>query len=424
MIDNVVSENEQQLLTLIEEIEEMISPVCMKIEKLSLRNHKKVLEAFHKARVTEYHLKGTTGYGYGDPGRQAVEDVYSSVFKAEAALVRGQIASGTHAISLCLFGILRPGDELLTITGKPYDTLEEVLGVRGDAPGSLKDWGITCRRCDLTQEGDFDKTAIKASINKNTKMVMLQRSRGYDWRQAFTIEKIEDICSFLKSIREDLIIFVDNCYGEFVEEREPLEVGADIIAGSLIKNPGGGLAPTGGYVAGKKHLVEMAASRLTAPGIGGNVGATLDFNKYFLQGFFLAPHVVCEALKGAVFAAALFERLGYDVSPKFNDIRSDIIQGIRFGNAEEMVAFCRGLQKGSPLDGHIVPEPWEMPGYDDKVIMAGGTFVSGSTIELSADGPIREPYAIYMQGGLSKDYTKLGLISAALECRFKKLPNV
>lgn len=410
---------EQSIAEIVSEVENLTSSVYNELEKVSLANHKKVLEAFHKARVSEYHLKGSTGYGYGDPGRQAVEDVYSYVFKGEAALVRGQIASGTHAIALCLFGILRPGDELLTITGKPYDTLEEVIGVRGNAPGSLKEWGISFKQINLTSDGEFDLESIKSALSSKTKIVMIQRSRGYDWRSAFTVAKIENMCKFISGIREDLIIFVDNCYGEFVEDREPLEAGADIIAGSLIKNPGGGIAPTGGYVVGKRHLIEMAAGRLTAPGIGGNVGATLDFNRYFLQGLFLAPHVVSEALKGAIFAAALFERLGYDVSPKYNETRSDIIQGIRFGREEDMIAFCRGLQKGSPLDGHIIPEPGDMPGYDDKVIMAGGTFVAGSTIELSADGPLREPYAIYMQGGLSKNYNKLALIYAAAECRLK-----
>lgn len=410
-----------KLIQIIQEVNSTVAPVNLEFENTSLVNHRKVLEAFHKARITEYHLKGTTGYGYGDAGRQAVEDVYASVFKAESALVRGQIASGTHAIALCLFGIMRPGDELLTITGKPYDTLEEVIGVRGNAPGSLRDWGISFKQVNLTVEGDFDRESIKDGINKKTKIVMIQRSRGYDWRPAFTVNQIEDICRFVREIKDDVVIFVDNCYGEFVEEREPIEAGADIIAGSMIKNPGGGVAPTGGYIAGRQNLVEMAAARFTAPGVGAEIGASLDFNRYFLQGFFMAPHVVCEALKGAVFASALFERLGYDVSPRFNETRSDIIQGIRFGNAEEMVAFCRGLQKGSPLDGHVSPEPWDMPGYDDKVIMAGGTFVSGSTIELSADGPLREPYAIYMQGGLSKEYTKLALISAATECKFQKL---
>lgn len=399
----------------VKEVEELIAPIFRDIDKTSLVNHEKVLGAFHRARISEYHLQGSTGYGYGDAGREAVEKVFAGVFGAEASLVRGQIASGTHAIALCLFGVLRPGDEMLGITGKPYDTMEETIGLRGAAPGNLKDWGISFKQVDLLPGGKPDFKGIKENIGNKTRMIMLQRSRGYDWRPAITISQIEELCTFIRGIKKDVIIFVDNCYGEFVEEKEPIEAGADLAAGSLIKNMGGGIAPTGGYVAGRADLVEMAANRLTAPGIGGEVGATLNFNRWFFQGMFIAPHVVSEALKGSVFAAALFERLGYEVSPRYNEPRSDIIQAIRLGHEEEMVAFCRGLQKGSPLDGHVVPEPAPMPGYNDRVIMAGGTFVAGSTIELSADGPLREPYAIYMQGGLSKEYVKLGIISAARE---------
>ncbi len=406
------------------EIEADINPVYRDLERISLANHAKVLEAFHKARISEYHLKGTTGYGYGDSGREAVEKVFASVFRAEAALVRGQISCGTHAITLCLFGILRPGDELLFVTGQPYDTLQEVIGTRGTAPGSLREWGVTYRQVNLCNDGDISENEISASINNKTKVVMIQRSRGYDWRPAFDIGRIEKLCQLVRQIRNDVVIFVDNCYGEFTEEKEPIEAGADLAAGSLTKNPGGGIVPTGGYIVGKSRLVEMVSGRLTAPGIGGEVGASLDFNRWFLQGLFLAPHVVCEALKGAVFASALFERLGYEVSPRFDEKRSDIIQGIRFDSGEEMIAFCRGLQKGSPLDGHIIPEPVKMPGYDDPVVMAGGTFVAGSTIELSADGPMREPYAIYMQGGLSKEYVKLGILSAARECISMKAKKV
>ncbi|MDT3699527.1 MAG: methionine gamma-lyase family protein [Thermincola sp.] len=401
---------------LVGEIEEMTQPVYRRLEEVSLTNHKKVLEAFHQTRVSEYHLKGSTGYGYGDAGRQAVEDVYAAVYKAEAALVRGQIASGTHAIALCLFGILRPGDELLFISGKPYDTLEEVIGVRGSAPGSLREMGVSYQQVEMYPDGSFNHEEIKFRVNDKTKIVMIQRSCGYDWRSSSNIAQIAEVIRTIRSTGHNVVIFVDNCYGEFVEESEPIEAGADLVAGSLIKNMGGGVVPSGGYVAGRAELVEMAAGRLTAPGIGGKIGATLEYNRWFLQGLFLAPHVVCEALKGAVFAAALFEKIGYEVSPTYQEFRSDIIQGIRFGSSDEMVAFCRGLQKGSPLDGHVIPEPAEMPGYDDPVIMAGGTFVSGSTIELSADGPLREPYAIYMQGGLSKEYVKLGIISAAQGC--------
>lgn len=406
----------KDLNLLIGQVEEELRGVYRNFEEVSLSNHGKVLQAFHQARVSEYHLKGSTGYGYGDPGRETVEKVFAGVYRAEAALVRGQIASGTHAIALCLFGILRPGDELLSVTGQPYDTLEEVLGVRGEASGNLRQWGISFRQVDLLPDGKLDFAGIRAAIGEKTRMVMIQRSRGYWWRPALDIDNLEEACRFIRRIKKDIIIFVDNCYGEFVEKREPIEAGADLAAGSLIKNMGGGIAPTGGYVVGRADLVQMAANRLTAPGLGGGVGASLDFNRWFLQGVFLAPHVVCEALKGAAFAAALFERLGYEVSPGFKEKRSDIIQGIRFNDAEEMIAFCQGLQKGSPIDGHIVPEPAPMPGYADQVIMAGGTFVAGSTIELSADGPLREPYAIYMQGGLSKEYVKLGIISAAREC--------
>lgn len=407
---------EQEFNRLVGEIEEMTQPVYRRLEEVSLTNHKKVLEAFHQNRVSEYHLKGSTGYGYGDAGRQAVEDVYAAIYKAEAALVRGQIASGTHAIALCLFGILRPGDELLFISGKPYDTLEEVIGVRGSAPGSLREMGVSYQQVEMYPDGSFNHEEVKFRVNDKTKIVMIQRSCGYDWRSSSNIAQIAEVIRTIRSTGHNVVIFVDNCYGEFVEESEPIEAGADLVAGSLIKNLGGGVVPSGGYVAGRAELVEMAAGRLTAPGIGGKIGATLEYNRWFLQGVFLAPHVVCEALKGAVFAAALFEKIGYEVSPTYQEFRSDIIQGIRFGRSEEMVAFCRGLQKGSPLDGHVIPEPAEMPGYDDPVIMAGGTFVSGSTIELSADGPLREPYAIYMQGGLSKEYVKLGIISAAQGC--------
>lgn len=403
------------------EIEDKVQPVYRRLEEIALVNHKKVLDAFHQARVSEYHLKGSTGYGYGDAGRQAVEDVYAGVYKAGSALVRGQIASGTHAIALCLFGILRPGDELLFISGRPYDTLEEVIGVRGTAPGNLKEMGISYRNVEMLPDGSFDHANIRLSINAKTKIVMIQRSCGYDWRSSIKIAQIADVVRTIRSAGYDVVIFVDNCYGEFVEECEPIEAGADLIAGSLIKNMGGGVVPSGGYVVGRADLVEMAAGRLTAPGIGGRVGATLDYNRWFLQGLFLAPHVVCEALKGAVFAAALFEKMGYEVSPGYAEPRSDIIQGIRFGSSTEMLAFCRGLQKGSPIDGHVIPEPAEMPGYDDLVVMAGGTFVSGSTIELSADGPLREPFAIYMQGGLSKEYVKLGIIAAARECSAVKV---
>lgn len=397
----------------LEDIEKNLLPQYQQIDCIALFNHKKVLNAFHNCQISEYHLKGSTGYGYGDTGRDKLEEVYAQVLGAEKALVRGQIVSGTHAIALCFFGILRPGDELLSITGSPYDTLEEAIGIRGNASGSLKSLGITYNQVDLTNEGNIDLEAVSNAINDKTKMITIQRSRGYSWRPSLNIVAIKDAVEHIRSVRSDIIIFVDNCYGEFVELKEPTEVGVDLIAGSLIKNIGGGLAPTGGYVAGKTELVEMAANRLTAPGIGSAVGASLELNRLFFQGLFMAPHIVSEALKSAVLAAKLFQDLGYEVLPLPNEIRTDIIQSIKLGTPENLVAFCQGLQKGSPIDGHVTPLPSGMPGYEDAVIMAGGTFIQGSSIELSADGPLREPYIAFLQGGLSKEYTKLALISAA-----------
>nr|WP_041587743.1 aminotransferase class V-fold PLP-dependent enzyme [Thermincola potens] len=393
--------------------EEKIQPVYNLLDKTAFKNHEKVLQAFNESQVTDYHLKGSTGYGYSDAGRTVIEKIFSIIFRTEAALVRGQITTGTHAIAVGLFGNLRPGDELLSVTGAPYDTLQEVIGIRGESPNSLKNWGVTYRQVDLTEDGQIDLDAVKKAISPKTKIVFIQRSRGYAWRNALRIQDIGSACKFVKEINPAIVIFVDNCYGELVEVQEPTEVGADLVAGSLIKNLGGGLAPTGGYLAGRESLIKNAAERLTAPGIGAAVGATSDWNRWFLQGVFLAPHVVCEALKGAVFTAALFEELGYDVLPKWNDYRSDLIQSIRLGSAETMVSFCEALQQASPIDSHVLPQPWDMPGYDCQVIMAGGTFVQGATIELSADGPIREPYAIYLQGGLSKDYVKIAAIKAA-----------
>ncbi|GAB4257932.1 methionine gamma-lyase family protein [Thermincola ferriacetica] len=393
--------------------EEKIQPVYDLLDKTAFKNHEKVLQAFNESQVTDYHLKGSTGYGYSDAGRTVIEKIFSIIFRTEAALVRGQITTGTHAIAVGLFGNLQPGDELLSVTGAPYDTLQEVIGIRGESPNSLKNWGVTYRQVNLTEDGQIDLDAVKKAISPKTKIVFIQRSRGYAWRNALRIQDIGSACKFVKEINPEIVIFVDNCYGELVEVQEPTEVGADLVAGSLIKNLGGGLAPTGGYLAGRESLIKNAAERLTAPGIGAAVGATSDWNRWFLQGVFLAPHVVCEALKGAVFTAALFEELGYDVLPKWNDYRSDLIQSIRLGSAETMVSFCEALQQASPIDSHVLPQPWDMPGYDCQVIMAGGTFVQGATIELSADGPIREPYAIYLQGGLSKDYVKIAAIKAA-----------
>ncbi len=395
------------------EVETEVQHIYQQADEMSLNNHRRVLQAFQNARVSDFHLKGGTGYGYGDAGREVLENIYAEVFGGEAALVRGQIVSGTHAIALCLFGVLQPGDELLSVQGEPYDTLEEVIGIRSNSPGSLKSYGIKYRQVDLLPDGELNWKAIGQALNSRTKMVMVQRSRGYAWRPALTLAGIKKLVEYVKNRQPNTLVFVDNCYGEFVEDREPCHVGADLIAGSLIKNPGGGIAPTGGYIVGRRDLIHLAASRWTAPGIGSEVGPTLSFQRLLMQGIFLAPHVVAEALKGAVFTARLFERLGYPVSPGFDEYRTDIIQAIKLGSPEKLVEFCRGLQSASPVDAHVRPEPDGMPGYEDAVIMAAGTFIQGASIELSADGPLREPYAVYMQGGLSKEYVKIGALSAA-----------
>lgn len=402
-----------QLDKLAREVENEVQPIYRHIEERAMQNHARVLAGFHLARTSDYHLRGTTGYGYNDAGRETLERIYAHVFGAEAALVRGQIVSGTHAIAIALYGLLRPGDELLAVQGSPYDTLEEIIGKRGNASGSLKDYGISYRQVELTPEGNLDWAAIEQALNSKTKVVLVQRSRGYAWRPALTLAELKNLIEFVKDRCPNTYVFVDNCYGELVETAEPPAVGADLAAGSLIKNPGGGLAPTGGYIVGKKELVERAANRFTAPGIGAEVGPTLDHHRLLLQGFFLAPHTVAEALKGAVFAARLFERLGFRVSPAYDEPRHDIIQAIALETPQRLIAFCRGLQAASPVDAHVLPEPDYMPGYEDDVIMAAGTFVQGASIELSADAPLRKPYAVYLQGGLSKEYVRLGVISAA-----------
>ncbi len=381
------------------------------IDKTAEANQLKVLDAMHKCRVTESCLYPSTGYGYNDKGRETLEMVYSEVFHTEDALVRPLIACGTHALSTALFGNLRPGDELFCPVGKPYDTLEEVIGIRNSA-GSLKEYGISYKQVDLLDGGAFDYENIKKAINKKTKLAAIQRSKGYQTRPSFSVSQIGDLISFIKSINPEIICMVDNCYGEFVEVREPSDVGADMIVGSLIKNPGGGLAPIGGYIAGKKKYVENAAVRLTCPGLGKEVGATLGVNRNFFQGLFLAPSVTASALKGAIFAANIYESLGFSVIPNGKEKRHDIIQAVTFGKPEGVIAFCQGIQSASPIDAHVYCEPWDMPGYDSKVIMAAGTFVSGSSIELSADGPIRPPYAVYFQGGITKEHAKYGIINS------------
>ncbi len=379
------------------------------IDKNAEYNQLKVLHAMQEAKVSEACLTGTTGYGYNDIGRDTLEQVYAGVFHAEDALVRPQITCGTHALALALMSNLRPGDELLSPVGKPYDTLEEVIGIR-PACGSLSEYGISYRQVDLLPDGSFDFENIRKNINERTKLVTIQRSKGYQTRPTLSVGRIGELIAFIKGIKSDVICMVDNCYGEFVETMEPTDVGADMVVGSLIKNPGGGLAPIGGYIAGKKQCVENAAYRLTSPGLGKEVGASLGVLSSFYQGFFLAPTVTAGALKGAIFAANIYERLGFAVIPNGTESRHDIIQAVTFGTPEGVVAFCEGIQAAAPVDSFVTPEPWDMPGYDAPVIMAAGAFVSGSSIELSADGPIKPPYAVYFQGGLTWQHAKFGIL--------------
>ena len=381
------------------------------IDKIAEINQMKVLKALQDCKVSEACLLGTTGYGYNDIGRDTLEEVYAKIFHTEDALVRPQITCGTHALALALMSNLRPGDELLSPVGKPYDTLEEVIGIR-DSKGSLKEYGISYAQVDLLPDGGFDYDNIAKAINEKTKLVTIQRSKGYQTRPTLSVARIGELISFIKNIKPDVICMVDNCYGEFVETIEPTDVGADMVVGSLIKNPGGGLAPIGGYIAGKKECVENAAYRLTSPGLGKEVGASLGILQSFYQGIFLAPTVTAGALKGAIFAANLFERAGFAVVPNSTESRHDIIQAVTFGTPEGVVAFCEGIQKAAPIDSFVTPEPWDMPGYDSKVIMAAGAFVSGSSIELSADGPIKPPYAVYFQGGLTWQHAKFGILTA------------
>lgn len=370
----------------------------------------KILNAFQNHQASDFHLNGSTGYGYGDTGRDVLELIWADLFRAEKALVRSNIASGTHALALCLFGNLLPGDTFVSISGMPYDTLQTIIG-HDREPGTLSELGVTHKVVELIDD-EFDFAGIAQTVTPDTKMVCIQRSRGYSWRKSLTIAKIAEAIAFVKNINPNIICFVDNCYGEFVELQEPLEVGADLIAGSLIKNPGGGLAPRGGYVAGRADLVDRAATRLTAPGIAEDVGSALDFNRLAYQGLFMAPLIVEQAMKGAVFAAQLLEQLGYKVSPAASDMRTDIIQAIQLDTPDNVRRFCLGIQKASPLDAHVTPNDSEMPGYDDPVIMAGGTFVQGSSIELSIDGPMRAPYIVYMQGGLSVAHVIAGVVAA------------
>lgn len=380
-------------------------------DKIAEYNQLKVLKAFKDCRVSDACLNSTTGYGYNDMGRETLEAVYSKVFHTEDALVRPQITCGTHALALALSANLRPGDELISVSGKPYDTLEEVIGIR-PSKGSLKEYGISYSQVDLLPDGSFDFEGIKSAISSKTKLIAIQRSKGYLTRPTLSVASIGEVIKLIKDINQDIIVMVDNCYGEFVETIEPSDVGADMTVGSLIKNPGGGLAPIGGYIAGTKECIENCAYRLTSPGLGREVGATINVMRSFFQGLFLAPTVSASALKGAVFAANVFEGLGYDVFPKASDERHDIIQAVTLNDPNALIAFCKGIQAAAPIDSHVTPEPWAMPGYDSEVIMAAGTFISGASIELSADGPIKPPYTVYFQGGLTFPHAKYGILSA------------
>ena len=406
----------KELLTLKERVLDELAPSFRRIEQISEENTLKVLTAMRECKVSDIHFNTSSGYAYDDIGRSKLEELYAKVFAAESALVRTQFVSGTHALATVLFGILRPGDKLVSLTGTPYDTMQTVIGYTASSSGSLKEYGILYDELPLN-EGRVDVERIADVLDERTKMVLIQRSRGYSRRPTLLIEDIREICNQVHRLRPDCICFVDNCYGEFVESLEPTQAGADIMAGSLIKNPGGGLAPTGGYIVGREDLVELASYRLTAPGMGAELGASLVNNRLFFQGLFLAPHVVSQALKGALFAAGIFEKLGYTTYPRISDERGDIIQAIELGTAEKLVAFCSGVQKYSPVDSFVKPEPWDMPGYTDQIIMAAGTFVQGASIEFSADGPLRSPYNVYLQGGLTFEQVMFGILGAAEEIR-------
>lgn len=401
----------KQVLDFCTEIEERLQDRFKEFDEKAEYNQLKVIKAMQEARVSDVHFSASSGYGYNDLGRDTLEEVYAKVFNTEAALVRPQITCGTHALALALASNLRPGDELLSVSGKPYDTLEEVIGIRPSV-GSLKEFGVTYSQVDLLPDGSFDKEGIKKAINPKTKLIAIQRSKGYLPRRTLSPYEIGDVIKFIKEINPELIVMVDNCYGEFVEYDEPSDFGADMTVGSLIKNPGGGLAPIGGYIVGTKECIEQASYRLTAPGLGREVGATLGVTQSFFQGLFLAPTVVSGALKGAVFAANIYEKLGFKVVPDGSEPRYDIIQAIEFGRPEGVIKFCKGIQAAAPVDSFVTPEPWAMPGYDSDVIMAAGAFIQGSSIELSADGPIKPPYAVYFQGGLTWYHAKLGIINS------------
>ena len=410
-----VNDIKPEVYELARQAEEEIRPQFERVDRIAMLNTRKVMTAFQDNKVSDSCFAGTTGYGYDDLGREVLDKVYAQVFCTEAALVRIGFVNGTHALSAALFGILKPGDTLLSVTGLPYDTLRNAIGIEGDCHGSLKFYGINYKQVDL-KDGEADLEAIKAALaDRSTSAVLIQRSRGYENRKALSAEEIGEICSAVKSVAPNVTVMVDNCYGEFTGEHEPTEYGVDIMAGSLIKNPGGGLAPTGGYIVGRKDLVENAAMRLTTPGIGGECGASLGNNRLLFQGFFMAPHIVAQAIKTVTFCSAMMKKIGFESSPAPDEARNDIIQMVTLKNGENMKKFCRGVQAGAPVDSYVTPEPWQMPGYNVPVIMAAGAFVQGSSIELSADGPMREPYTLYVQGGITYESGKLGIMMAVNE---------
>lgn len=415
---------DKKVINTVASSEKKIADIFAGFDDIMTFNQYKILDAFRKNRISDVHFSWNTGYGYDDPGREALEKVWADVFSAEAALVRPIIVNGTHALSLTLSGILRPGDELIYCTGRPYDTLEETIGIRGSGKGSLKDFGIIYKQVELSEDSSLDFDALKKAITPDTRMISLQRATGYAFRKAVTIPEIKAWTAFVKGIRPDIVCMVDNCYGEFLDTLEPTDLGADIIAGSLIKNPGGGLALTGGYITGRKDLVDLVSYRMTAPGIGGECGLTFGQTRNMLQGLFMAPSTVNGAIKGAVLCGQVFSDLGYEVCPLPDDKRSDIIQAVKLGSAEAVKAFCQGIQAAAPVDSHVRPEPWGMPGYEDDVIMAAGAFVQGSSIELSADAPMREPYTAYFQGGLTYAHSMFGVINALQELYSRGIVNI
>ncbi len=408
---------DEEVYELVQKAERAVESKFYKLDETMEFNQYKVLKGFHANKISDVHFRWNTGYGYDDPGREALEKVYSHIFGTEDALVRPIIVNGTHALTLMFSGILRPGDQFIYCSGAPYDTLEEVIGIRGENQGSLMDFGIVYRQIELNENGKIDYDVLKNTITRETRLCALQRATGYGWRKAITMDEIKEWASFVKKINPEIILAVDNCYGEFLDVLEPTDVGVDVMAGSLIKNPGGGLALTGGYVAGRKDIIKSIANRMTAPGIGGECGLTFGQTRTMLQGLFQAPKVVNGAVKGAILLAQVFKMLGYDVCPAPNDERSDIIQGVRLNQKEAVISFCKGVQEAAPVDAHVAPVPWDMPGYEDPVIMAAGAFIQGSSIELSADGPLRAPYNVYFQGGLTYEHAKFGVMKAVQALR-------